>query len=227
MVDYISAIKKPFQEPVTLAIGTVLGIIPLINLLIIGYAAHVAKGTLANQPLMPKWNVNNLVDYIIKAIVILVIEVVYLIPAIIVLSIGGATILATVMSAIAQGGQIDMTALLLPTFTAGGIFVLLGGLLAILGAVFAVMGIMYYLKDGNLSAAFNINGILKKVLTVQFWLSVIVLLVYGFVLGFIQGLLLVIPVLGVALAVIFGGLVMFAMASTGYTVFAKVFMETP
>lgn len=227
MVDYMNAIKKPYQDIVTLVIGSVIGLIPLVNIFILGYAAHVAKATMAKQPAMPKWNVNNIVDYIVKAILIIVIEVIYLIPALIVLFIGGTTIFASIMGAVAQGGQVDMMALLLPAMAAGGIFVLLGVLLAIIGGVFAVMGIMYFLKEGNVGAAFNIGGILKKVLTLPFWLTVVVLFVYGFILQFIIGLLMVIPVIGVALAIIATGPLAFIMASTGYTMFAQVFMETP
>ena len=229
MVDYMKAIKRPLQDPLTLIIGTIIGFIPVLQALLVGYAAQSAQNTFKKSYALPKWalSIKNIVDLVIKTILIIVIEIVYFIPAIIVMAIGGTAILAAALGAAAQGGQVDMMALMMPAIATGGIFILLGLLLAVVGGVMSIMGIMFFLKEGNFMSAFKFGSVLKKVLTVNFWLSAIVLFIYGLVLMLILGLIALIPVIGGVLAIIGYGLMMFLMATTSYTVFANVFMETP
>ena len=49
MVDYVEAIKKPFSDLKTLAIGTILSAIPLVNLLASGFALKVAEDTIKGK----------------------------------------------------------------------------------------------------------------------------------------------------------------------------------
>jgi len=86
------------------------------------------------------------------------------------------------------------------------------------------MGIMFYAKEGNLGSAFKISAILKKVLTVTYLVTLIVMVIYVFVLSLIAAILLIIPVIG---GFIGSGLVTFLAGVTGYTMLAQVFKETP
>jgi hypothetical protein len=225
MVDFVKAIKRPFQDILTLVIGTIIGLIPLVQLLLIGFAANAAQNTFKKSYALPKWSVNNVIDFVIKAILVMVIQIIYMIPAMIVLMFGAASLFASIMGATQGGG--DVLAVLMPAIMTGGIFILLGVILAIIGGVFSVMGIMSYLKANNFGAAFNFGAIMKKVLTLQFWIGLIVMVVYGFILFVIMGLLFLVPMIGGVLAIIFNGLMMYLLTTTSYTVFANVFMETP
>ena len=65
MVDYMAAIKRPFQDLTTLVIGIIIGLIPIVQLLVTGFGLKCAQASLNNNPALPKWQ-DNIVDTIVK-----------------------------------------------------------------------------------------------------------------------------------------------------------------
>ncbi|HLC36661.1 MAG TPA: hypothetical protein VJK05_03590 [archaeon] len=49
MAEYVEAIKKPFGDIKTLVIGTVIGIIPIVNFLLFGYGLMTMKKVLSGK----------------------------------------------------------------------------------------------------------------------------------------------------------------------------------
>ena len=224
MVDYAAAIKKPFQDTQTLIIGFIIGFIPFISLLVTGYAMGMARNILNGDNKLPKWDPGQFVQYIKDIVFRIIISIVYMIPAGILFLIGGAALIGTIISAMASGNSSAIASELVGGIAAGGIFLLLGGLLAIIGGLFAIMGVFFYLKEGNLGAAFQFSAILKKILTGTFWVTLVIMAIYSVVLLILFGLLSIIPFIG---TIIGAGLFTFLSTVTGHTMFAQVFQETP
>ena len=70
MVNYVEAMKKPFSDLKTLGIGAVIGAIPLVNLLISGYAVKTAQDVMSKKNKLRAWNIADLGEYITKVIML-------------------------------------------------------------------------------------------------------------------------------------------------------------
>jgi len=215
MVEYMNAIKKPFTDVKTLVIGIILGLIPIVNWLVTGYAVNVSRMVQKGDKKLPAWDTSKIVEYIVDFIKIAVVEIVYLIPAGIVFAVGGATMLLPLLSG-------DMNAVMAGLLGAG-LIIMIAVVLALIGLIFASMGIQFMIKENKIGSAFKLSAILKKVLTAKYWISVIVLLVYYFVLGLVFMVLSFIPLIGSLIGM---GLLGFAGSTTMMTVMAEVFNET-
>ncbi|MCR4369158.1 MAG: DUF4013 domain-containing protein [archaeon] len=224
MVDIAGAIKKPFDDLKTAGIGIILGLIPLVNLLVVGYGVNVARRTVAKDNKLPAWSFDSLLQYLKDAIFAIIIYIIYMIPAGIAFAIGLGLAIGTLLPAILSGNTGAIVGGIAGAFAAGGVFALLAGLLVVIGEVMASIGIIFYAKENSLGAAFNFGAIIKKILTAQYIIAIIVLVVYWIVLGIIATVLSIIPVVGSLLGV---GLAVYAATVTGMTLFAQVFNETP
>ncbi|VVB98996.1 Uncharacterised protein [uncultured archaeon] len=223
MVDYVSAIKKPFQDIQTLAIGTVLGMIPFVSLLISGYALGVGRKVVNGDASLPKFSAGEIVPYIKDTVFALIISLVYELPGIVLLFIGIMAAAGTILAGIASGDTAALASAIMAGIAAGGIFFLLGMVLVLVGGLLATMGVFYYLQSGSLMAGFNIGGALKKVLTVPFWVTIIVYFVMALAYMALFAVLSIIPIIG---SLIGGGLMVYGLSVTGYTILGQVFKET-
>ena len=224
MVDYAAAIKKPFSDMQTAGLGIILGFIPIINILVSGYGIGVARKTVNKDNSLPKWDPNQVVKYLIDAIMAIVILIVYQIPAGILVVIGTFMAGGVFLSSLSTGNIEAIASAGLGALAVGGPFILIGGLLGLIGGLLSIMGVIAYAKEGSLGAAFKIKQLSKKVLSVPFLVSIIVLIIYQVILGIISALLLIIPIIGIFLG---AGLMMYALTVTGLTLFAEVYNETP
>jgi len=195
-------------------VGIVVGAVPLVNLLVAGFGLEAANKTLNNDNSLPNWS--NIADILVKAIMSLVVGFVYMIPAMVVLAVGGGSMAMQIMSG-------DMSGLL-----AGGAIMLLGLLLAVIAGILVPMALLHYLK-GGLGKAFSIGSILKKCLTAKYLITVVVAIVYNIVLmavaGVIGGALLLVPVIGFIVVFVVNGAVLYLGTVASYTMFAQAFKE--
>ncbi|MCR4335857.1 MAG: DUF4013 domain-containing protein [archaeon] len=224
MVDYAAAIKKPFNDIQTLGIGIILGAIPVINFLVTGYGIGVARKVSKKDNKLPKWDPGQIIQYIKDFVISLVISLVYLIPAGIFFTIGGALAIGSIITAIFSGSAETAIGSLVGTIATGGIFLIIGAILAIIGGLMAIMGVVSYAKQGSIGAAFKFGAILKKVLTGNFIAALVICIVYSAVLFVVAILLSIVPIIG---SLIGFGLMGYATTVTGYTLFAEVLNETP
>lgn len=226
MVNYGEAIKRPFTDIATLVIGIVVGLIPIVQLLITGYAMTAAENTLNNNPAIPKWQPGKIVDYIVKTILAYVILLIYAIPAIIFALIGILMAGAALLPMFA-GGYADMSTMgpaIITAILAGGIFFIIAFILWIIAMLFFPLGIVAYLKEKRFGAAFAVGKILKKILTGTYWISLIVASIWTLVLMFIAGILAFIPWIGFWIS---SGFFIFCSSVTNLTIMTQVYMETP
>lgn len=228
MVEYIEAIKKPFSDLKTLGIGSIIAAIPLVNLLVNGYGAATAQDVLKKKNKLREWKLNDLKDYIIKLLIVLVIQITYVIIPIIIILAGVGTAIATALPTILNSAG-DPTAIvnsLMPSIIAGGPIILIGGLLLLVSAFLAPIATMKWIKKDKLGAAFEIGKVVKNALTIDYILSLIVIFGYtiilGLLVGIITGILALIPVIGWVLAWIITGGMTFALTTTQFTILAQV-----
>lgn len=207
MVDYEKAIKRPFQDVKKLLIGSILNIIPIVNLITSGYIINSAKNTMNKKNDLPEWE--NWGDLFITGLVAAVISFIYFIPAGAVLLVGVGSLISGVIA-----GEIT-AANMSSIIASGGIMIIVGILLSIATMLIVPMAIMRYVDKGEFSAAFAIGDVLKKVLSRKYVVAWIVMIVYAVILGSVS---FVIPVAGAAIAAYIVGL-------TTMTVFAEVYSE--
>ncbi len=207
----MGAVKRPFGDLKTLLIGIIAGIFVV---LVPGFALKAAQNTLNNDNSLPAWSGGEIVGLIIKSIMVLVIGLIYALPGIIVL---GITSVAAIF-AIIDGAD------LVATLLGGILFLTIGGLLLLVGGIFASMGLMFYAKEGSFGSAFKFGAILKKVLTVKYLISLVVIIAVSIGVGIISALLNIVPVIGTLIGF---GLSAYLMSIISYTILAQTFNETP
>jgi hypothetical protein len=233
MVNYEVAVKKPFTDLMKLVIGIVLSIIPIVNTTVVtGFAIdNSGLGRTKPSKKMPEWK-----DWwylFVKGVGAIIINIVYLIPAIVVLviaaglavsDIAGTIIGSQIASQISSGqatpevvGQIfrQNWYLLMPIILQLAPLIILGALLALLAMFLTPMAILNYVKNKRLGAAFDLRTVTRKAFTSKYivaWVLVSILYqVLGAILGFI-------PWLGPAI-------VLFVVGVIGYSLYGQVYKE--
>jgi hypothetical protein len=208
MVDYLGNIKKPFSDIKTLIIGMILSLIPIVNLLVSGYALKVAEDTIKGKKALREFAINDIVEYIVKVVLSIVVGIVYMIIPLVLIGVGIGGALLGVASDITA---LSDPAMAVETFAgalgSGGIFLVIGGLLGLIAGIMLPMALMKWLKTGTLGAAFNVGDVIGSVLTADYIITLIVAFLYSIVVSAvaaaIAGLLaitVVLPLLVFALA---------------------------
>lgn len=222
MVDYLENIKKPFSDIKTLIIGTILALIPIVNLLVSGYALKVAEDTIKGKNALREFAVNDIVDYIIKVILSVVIGIVYMIIPLVLIGIG---IGGAFLSALSNPAALSDPSALMTTFAgalgAGGIFIAIGGLLGVIAALILPMAMVKWLKAGSLGAAFNIGDVVKSALTSKYIITLIVALIYSLVAGAVAAALAGLLAITVILPFIILGLANFITSVSVMSMYAQ------
>ena len=206
----IGAVGKPFGNIKTLIIGLILMVIPIINILIIpGYLIRIANRTMNNDNALP--NFGNFGELIVDSIKYFVISVVMMIPAMIVLFIAIGSLVISAISAAAMSGSTEMVQQELTTVILGGLaaasgLIVLGVILAVIGMILIISGIMNYAKTRQFGKAFAIKENLRNFFTGSFLIAIIVSIVLAiilaFIVGLIMGLAVLIPDVGIWIALI-------------------------
>lgn len=173
-MDIEKAIKFPFSAPdglVKLIIGAVLNLIPIVNLLSMGYLIQLMNGVIQGREEMPAWE--DWGDKFVKGLLAAVISFIYFFIPMMVMMIGGGMAFLK--------AEFSLMAIL--------------GLLLILAAWFILpMALAHYAASGNFSDAFSFSSILGLISTnLGAYLGVYVL---SIVLFFVLGIIGMIPILG-------------------------------
>ena len=201
MVDYTRAIKRPFEDVGTLAIGIILSLVPIVSFLAMGYQVNIAKETLNGKYGMPKWD--DWGGLFVKGLIVAVMYFVYLIPAMIVFVLGaGGVVAAAISNPSAVMGAI----------AGGGVFILLGGLLALLAMYLIPAGIVGYARSDDIKAFFDRETIFSKAFKADYFIVSLVMMVLWIVAMVVSG---IIPVIGFAVG-------SFSVGVMGNTLFAEV-----
>lgn len=225
MVDYVWAIKRPFEDIKTLVIGMILGAIPLVSQLTIPGYALISGKTAAAKKKLQEWG--DWGNVIVKSILIIIITLIYMLPAIIVSAIFFAPMLTSLLAVI--GG--DMSAMEqiyseTATVAAAGIGILIAGILALIASYILPAALMKYILKDNFGSAFDFGGIFKRVLNVEYFITWIVTIIYSAIVGIISaaigGVLAIIPFIGWIFALLISGLSSFILLVTQYSMFGQL-----
>lgn len=213
MVEYFRAIKRPFQNTTTLIIGIIIGLIPIVGFLTLGFSLRAAKATLNGDNKLPKWN--GWGDIIIKTIASIVISFVYSIPALLALILGLGSLILIMFT--------NPTAFLASLAGAGVMSaILVAIILFIIAFLFSPIGIIHYLKTGKFFKAFALGEITKKVFTGKYIVAWLFSIAYFLVLAVVMAILSIVPIVG---ALVGTGIIYFLGNVTSVTVYAEAYKE--
>ena len=234
MVNYESAIKKPFTDIAKLIIGALVSVIPVVNLISVGYALESSGlGKTKTSKDMPEWkNIGNL---FIKGLASSVIRFIYAIPATIVFVTGAGFAVASMLNAyvgtvIPQEMISSVMAgesspelitqlvsqnwhLALPTLATLGPVLLIGTALMILAQYMAPIAVLNYLKNNRFSEALDIGTVLRKTFTMKYFTAWIIAAI---VTSIATILLSLIPLIGIPIAVFVSGVMTYSMFGDVY-----------
>ncbi|MBN2014471.1 MAG: DUF4013 domain-containing protein [Candidatus Altiarchaeota archaeon] len=221
LVDYERAIKRPFMDSKTLAIGVVLGIasllltlliIPglLVEMLVTGFYLKCGKTAMNQDFKLPEW-----VDWgklFVSGLIAFVIVLIYMLPALIVMAVSFGAFLVALISG-AETGSEGMAVLSVGSIIIGALVSLV---LVLLAGYMLPAALLAYVKDDKFGSAFKFGEIKKKILTLNYFVPWVLMVLYYIV---VVGVLSIIPVIGTALGSFMAGVTMF-------TVFGEVCSET-
>jgi hypothetical protein len=237
MVNYGEAVTKPFTDFKKLTIGIILSLIPIVNFTVVTGFAMESSGLGKTKPSkkMPEWK--DLWYLFVKGLAALAIKIIYMIPAILVITIGiglaisdianallSTVITPEIMSQIKAGEapreELRMVFkenwyLILPTIAKVAPVFLVGLLLALVASLLSPMAILNYMKNKRFSAAFSLGTVIRKSLTGKYILAWLAVTILSIVLGMA---LVFIPIVGIAIA-------LFLMGVIGYSLYGQVYRE--
>jgi len=207
LLNYIEAIKRPFQDIKKLIIGIIIMIIPIVSIIGYGYLLECAKTGLKKKKKMPEWK--NFWHLFIKGLGMILIGLVYSIPILLLLAwiigsailVGGLAILANVPALIAM------------ILAAGVGVVILLAIVAVLISVLTSAAVIRYAMKGNIKAAFDFSEIFKKALTGEYIIAWIVATFYSVLIAVVLSF---IPIVGSGVAAFISGVTMYTILAEAY-----------
>ncbi len=212
MVDFKKAIKRPFQNFKKLTIGALLGLIPFVNLItglfVAGYTLNCAKKP---EEKLPEWE--NWTELFIKGITAAVVGFLYALPFIII----GFIAIITTGQGITHGRPGNMIA-------GGFMIILILVLMAILGYIMPMV-LMHYVQEFEFKDAFQISNILDKVLTGEYFITWLFVMVYGFLGSIVLGIASSITSFTIVAPLILSAYFSMIMGVTSMTAYGEVYQE--
>jgi len=188
-IDYVEALKRPFQDTKSLIIGTLLGIIPLVNFTVIGYtltSTGLSKDH-QNKDTLPEWS--DYVELFMKGLKSVLIGITLFLPAaLVIFATVGSVILSPALSMILGGipidnwddlaagsfSEIEMNHWLsqnweefIPLITNAAPFIILGVVLGFVAFYLMPVALLSWLKEDKITAAFSIYN-LKKAISLDY-----------------------------------------------------------
>ena len=192
MVDYVEALKRPFSDLTKLLIYIIISIIPIVNFISSGYLLDVAQTSMKRKKALPEFK--NYVRLFVEGIKVLVIGIIYMIPAIIALFFAG----------VSGFGFHSITTL--------GAGIIIAAIITLIMAYIATGALLVYADKRKIKEAFNIKAINKKIFTSTFFVGWIIAIVIA---AIIDVILAFIPLIGGILGGAIGGI--FYMSVMGET----------
>jgi hypothetical protein len=233
-IDYVEALKRPFSDAKSLLIGTLLGLIPLVNFTVIGYTL-TSTGLSKEHPhkdTLPEWS--DYVELFMKGLKSVLIGISFFLPAaLVIFATVGSVILSPALSMILGGVPVDSWDDLaagnfsdiemhhwlsqnweefIPLITNAAPFIILGVILGFVAFYLMPAALLGWLKEDKISAAYSVEN-LKKAISLDYLVN---FLIVGYLIGLLNSLLQWLPVVGVGITMYVGGIF-------SYTVFSQIY----
>ncbi len=209
-MDIMNAIKKPFTDWKKFLIGFLLGIIPIVNFIVVGYGLEIIRNVLNNNKKLPEWK--NYGDKFVQGLLAMIIGVLYAIPLGIIAAIFLGVPVMLQMMTIASTGMMDLS-----IFSGLGVVLVVVAILAIITIITQRAAIVRYAEKKKFSSAFDFSVVFRKAFSGKFILAVIVSALYAIVLGLITAVVPRIP----GMAFVVSGLTGYIIVVTGNTWLAE------
>jgi hypothetical protein len=190
MLNYSVGLKRPFQDLGKLLIGIILSIIPIVNLIAMGYALECVSTVLKKKKsyALPEWK--NFWRLFIRGLAAGVIGFVYALPALIILGVLMFNMIETFMEIS------DPIVIITTLLTNNAPLVLLGIILLLVSSFLTPLAVINYVKYDSFGAGFKFSEVFSKI-SPTYLLTWIITIVYSFILGAILG---IIPYVGTGIA---------------------------
>lgn len=236
MVDYESAIRKPFSDASKLIIGIIISLVPVINFFSMGFILEsTGFGKTKKSKKMPDWK--NWPNLFVRGFFGFLISFVYVLPALTVFAVAFGvavfSMMANAMGPIISSEFIEaaINDQIEPSFftnmfsenwpsaissimRATPLFIV-GGLLYLVGIYLTPIGIANYMKKKKVGAAFDLRKVVKAGFTTKYF---VVWFVNALISMFALWMLLIIPVLG-------GSVHFFIIGVITYSLYGDVLRE--
>ncbi|MBU3904799.1 MAG: DUF4013 domain-containing protein [Nanoarchaeota archaeon] len=208
-MNFIEAVKRPFQDVKTLIIGMIVMLIPIVNFTIgVGYFLDCARTSLKKKNTLPEFK--DWGNLFMKGVGAFVISLVYAIPVFIVLLLTiGSTLLTGGVSALLNNGGLALLNAI-ATFSLGMVVTLV---VALIIAILSSAAMIRYAEKGNLGAAFEFVAVAKKAFSGTYLAAWVVSMVYTLLVVFVLSL---IPFVGAMVAVFITGVTMYTLLAEAY-----------
>ncbi|MEW6063328.1 MAG: DUF4013 domain-containing protein [Nanoarchaeota archaeon] len=215
MVDYTSAIKRPFSDFKKLSIGALMYLIPLINIITglfgSGYNLNCAKTAMRNENKLPEWK--NFGSLFLKGLLVFVITLIYMIPLI---AVSIFTLGSAILNAIA--GDIQNLGTI-----SGGLVIFF--VIALLTFYILPMAILFFADKEKFSAAFRSGGILRKAFSGKYFVAWLLTALYFFLVSVVAALINTLTAVTIIIPFIVNAYVSIILGITGFTILGEVYSE--
>lgn len=195
----------------TLIIGFVIAFVIAIILgaFSMGYLLRILRGE------VPLPEVTGFGRMFVDGIKLLVIEVIYLIPVLIILAVtAGAALLSALPILMSMPGEPDFEALmpsLMPIL--GGVIagILIAVIVAIILWLLAVVGVVRFARTGKIGEAFNFSAILATIRKIGWGSYILALIIVMVIVAVVQVILSIIPYIGAIIQILISPFIMVFM----------------
>jgi len=241
MVNYEKAIKKPFTDLTKLVVGTVLSLIPIVNLAVIGYAIESSGlGKTKDSKKLPEWK--NWSHLFVQGLSAAIINIVYMIPAFLVIMVGVGLVIgdlasivvdamiASELSEIQPGYTLPYPTpsenqemirelikgnwyLVLPSLIKAAPILIVGLLLSLTATFVSPVAVLHSVKKKKFGAAFDLTSVFKKACTTEYIITWIASILIGVI---ITAILSLIPLIGLALAMFIVWIIKYSLYGDAY-----------
>ncbi len=225
MIDFVEAVKRPWKtDPITIVLGTLFAIFTPLRPLLHGLGVETARRTQARVDSMPHFS--DFVDMYLSGLLVIVIGIIYFLPALIVLFAGALIsipLIFNIFQSMAQNPILSVQSFV-GLLVNGAIFGALALILVFLATLMSPIGIQLFAHDKKIGSAFQFSKIWKVISMADYWVTWLLLLAYGIVLvGFVA--ILSIPNFN-ALSGLFLGAAGYMWWMTSYIMFGEVVKDS-
>jgi len=235
-MNYEEAIKKPFTDLKKLLIGIVFSIMPIVNLVALGYAVDTSGLGKSKGKGLPKWD--DLSHFFFIGLKAAIVHLIYLLPVILIGILGfgvvAGDVATVIMNNVDEFALVDIEtatdaeiqalvesiveenwAQILPALIAAGSFWIVAFVFLVLASYMTPVAILHQLKKKGLGEAFDVGTVAKKAFTKEYFLAWALVLVIKTVSKLVFGW---IPVIGLAMY-------FFVSRMIAYSIYGQVYKK--
>jgi hypothetical protein len=212
-MHYFEAIARPFQDSRKFAIGSLLFMIPFVNIITsffgYGYLFVCAKTAMRKQFKLPEWE--RWEDLFVRGLIISIIGTLYFLPALVLWLVFLLAAIWSVMSGEAYGRL------------AIGVGLMMSGIFALLTAYIVPSAILNYAKENRFRSAFSLRRAFKGAFTSLYFSAWGTALLYSSFLLVPSVFLMLVSMRTVVLPFVIGGVLSFVLGVTSVTIIGDAY----